>query len=84
MLAAAQTRLIAWRQALATAPVGSGMPLLAELRAALAGDLDAPAALAAVDRWADSAAEPDAPEGDPAEAQLVADAIESLLGVVLR
>ncbi|MBQ1442692.1 MAG: cysteine--1-D-myo-inosityl 2-amino-2-deoxy-alpha-D-glucopyranoside ligase [Renibacterium sp.] len=84
LLAAAQTRLIAWRQALATAPVGSGMPLLAELRAALAGDLDAPAALAAVDRWADSAAEPDAPEGDPAEAQLVADAIESLLGVVLR
>jgi len=76
--------LIAWRHALATAPVGSGMPLLAELRAALAADLDAPAALAAVDRWADSAAGPDAPKGDPAEAQLVADAIESLLGVVLR
>lgn len=52
--------------------------LLAEVRAALADDLDASAALAAVDRWA--AADGD----DDAAPVLVGQVVDALLGVVLR
>ena len=52
LLENAEYRLQRWRQALNLAAEGSAKPLLDELRAALAQDLDAPRALAAVDQWA--------------------------------
>jgi L-cysteine:1D-myo-inositol 2-amino-2-deoxy-alpha-D-glucopyranoside ligase len=76
-LAAAESRLTAWRRAVArrTAPAASGV--VESLRAALRADLDAPAALAAVDAWA--AAEGDDPQAPAA----VAAAVDALLGVRL-
>jgi L-cysteine:1D-myo-inositol 2-amino-2-deoxy-alpha-D-glucopyranoside ligase len=52
------------------------------MRSALAADLNAPAALAAVDRWAAAAATA-AEAGSPQDEALVRDAVEALLGVVL-
>ena len=56
-LATATARLARWREAVRTAataahPVPSGEDVLAAVRDRLADDLDAPGALAAVDRWA--------------------------------
>jgi L-cysteine:1D-myo-inositol 2-amino-2-deoxy-alpha-D-glucopyranoside ligase len=75
-LTTAEQRLQTWREAVrrpATPPAAS---LIAELRAALAHDLDAPAALAAVDSWASS-------EGKDEGGVAVAEALEALLGVRL-
>jgi L-cysteine:1D-myo-inositol 2-amino-2-deoxy-alpha-D-glucopyranoside ligase len=80
--AEAKERLERWRSALAVAPAGSAAPLMADMRAALSADLDAPAALAAVDSWAALALA----GGDAASAAdraLVSDAVNSLLGVEL-
>jgi L-cysteine:1D-myo-inositol 2-amino-2-deoxy-alpha-D-glucopyranoside ligase len=80
--AEAKERLERWRSALAVAPAGSAAPLVTEMRAALSADLDAPAALAAVDSWAALALA----GGDAASAAdraLVSDAVNSLLGVEL-
>jgi L-cysteine:1D-myo-inositol 2-amino-2-deoxy-alpha-D-glucopyranoside ligase len=81
LLAAAGERLARWRAAVA-APVGpSGAELLAGLRDRLADDLDTPAALALLDRWAEAAL---AGVGDdPAAPALVAEAVDALLGVRL-
>jgi L-cysteine:1D-myo-inositol 2-amino-2-deoxy-alpha-D-glucopyranoside ligase len=78
----AKQRLGRWRSALAATPADSADPLLQDMRSALANDLDAPAALAAVDRWADQAL---AGHGDPSTADqaLVRDAVDALLGVAL-
>jgi L-cysteine:1D-myo-inositol 2-amino-2-deoxy-alpha-D-glucopyranoside ligase len=54
-LAAAEDRLARWREAVRVAPAASlpaAEALLAAVRERLADDLDAPGALAAVDRWA--------------------------------
>jgi L-cysteine:1D-myo-inositol 2-amino-2-deoxy-alpha-D-glucopyranoside ligase len=67
---------------------GNGGPasatVLAEVRAALADDLDAPRALRAVDAWADASlaggAAAEAEEGAPG---IVARAVNALLGVRL-
>jgi L-cysteine:1D-myo-inositol 2-amino-2-deoxy-alpha-D-glucopyranoside ligase len=85
-LKAAQQRLALWRDAVARAatPSGdapSGDPVVSQLRAALADDLDTPRALALVDAWAESAVagagtDPDAPA-------LLARAVDALLGVRL-
>ncbi|HKU10511.1 MAG TPA: cysteine--1-D-myo-inosityl 2-amino-2-deoxy-alpha-D-glucopyranoside ligase [Sinomonas sp.] len=77
----AKARLARWREALPRAAKGSAELLLAEIRGALADDLDAPRALAAVDKWADDAlagVEEEAADGD-----LVAAAVDALLGVRL-
>ncbi|MDO5730017.1 cysteine--1-D-myo-inosityl 2-amino-2-deoxy-alpha-D-glucopyranoside ligase [Corynebacterium sphenisci] len=79
LLAAARDRLAAWRAA-AAAPGAPAAPAVAALRAALAEDLDTPAALAAVDAWA-AAGEPGAV--DPAEGRALAAAVDALLGVDL-
>lgn len=84
LLRAAETRLLRWQQALTMAPGGSAPGLLQELRAALAADLDAPAALAAVDRWAILGESSEAAEPSKEDSVLAAAAIESLLGVLLR
>ncbi|KAB1661767.1 cysteine--1-D-myo-inosityl 2-amino-2-deoxy-alpha-D-glucopyranoside ligase [Pseudoclavibacter sp. CFCC 13796] len=78
-VAKAQERLAEWRSAYQVAMQGSDHrreadnPVLANLRQALANDLDAPRALSVLDAWADS---PEAPE-------LIADAAQALLGIDL-
>ncbi|MEO3784318.1 cysteine--1-D-myo-inosityl 2-amino-2-deoxy-alpha-D-glucopyranoside ligase [Actinocorallia sp. B10E7] len=76
-LETAHERLTRWRAAVARPSGAPAAELLAEVRAALSEDLDAPAALAAVDRWAaEEGADPDA----PAQVAAITDA---LLGVAL-
>ena len=80
--AAAKAQLAAWRTALDHASEGSGPALVAEMRDALAADLNAPAAVAAVSRWAQAANH----DGGPAslsDQALVKDAVDALLGVRL-
>ena len=81
VLADAQTRLDRWRAAVS----GNGGPdpesTVAGVRAALAADLDAPAALRAVDTWADAALSVGGDvEGAPG---VVARAVDALLGIRL-
>ena len=80
--AAAKADLAAWRTALDHAPEGSGKALLAEIREALAADLNAPAAVAAISRWARSANDGGA-AASPADSILVKDAVDALLGIRL-
>src|SRR5215213_8441646 len=80
-LDAAVARLARWRSAAALPAGPDAAPTLARVRDRLADDLDTPAALRAVDRWADEAltvggSDPDA----PAVVRALADA---LLGVPL-
>jgi L-cysteine:1D-myo-inositol 2-amino-2-deoxy-alpha-D-glucopyranoside ligase len=80
-----RARLDRWRAAVS----GNGAPpadeLLARLRAALADDLDAPRALAAVDAWADRALAPgrDTAHDEEGAPGVVARAVNALLGVRL-
>lgn len=82
LLERAQARLARWREAVGLAGAPPAEPLLADLRRHLADDLDAPRALADVDRWADDAL---CRRGrDPAAGALAAQAVDALLGVALR
>ncbi|MGI8331898.1 cysteine--1-D-myo-inosityl 2-amino-2-deoxy-alpha-D-glucopyranoside ligase [Actinomadura scrupuli] len=80
-LATAEARLGRWREAAHLSAGPPAAPLLDEVRHRLADDLDAPGALAAVDRWAGRAL---AGAGDdalaPGQVRALADA---LLGVAL-
>lgn len=84
LLRTAQARLDRWRAAVS----GNGGPaadaMLAEVRAAIATDLDAPRALRAVDAWAEASLggvpDAEAHEGAPG---VVARAVNALLGVRL-
>ncbi|MBO0610548.1 cysteine--1-D-myo-inosityl 2-amino-2-deoxy-alpha-D-glucopyranoside ligase [Myceligenerans salitolerans] len=84
-LAAGTARLEHWRAALS----GNGGPpaddALAALRTALARDLDAPAALAAVDAWADEALDPsrDTATDEEGAPGVLSRAVNALLGVRL-
>jgi len=93
-LAAAQERLASWRAAVTRASSGaergsapavpSAERVLAEVRERIADDLDAPGALAAVDRWATAVlSAPALPPGTAASAALVRDTVDALLGVAL-
>ncbi len=73
----AEQRLAAWRTAVDRPAGPSGDDLLAEIRAAMTNDLDAPAALAAIDSWASRSGD-DSNAGSTARA-----AIDALLGVLL-
>ena len=80
-LTAAENRLARWRDAVSR---GSGPPadaVLDAVRRHLADDLDAPAALADVDRWADAAVTRGG--DDEAAPDLVARTVDALLGVRL-
>jgi L-cysteine:1D-myo-inositol 2-amino-2-deoxy-alpha-D-glucopyranoside ligase len=98
VLAGAQARLDRWRAALARA--GAALPgappedppdpeaelVLSGVRARMRDDLDAPGALAVVDRWADTllAAPPDGLiPPHLAGARLVRDTVDALLGIQL-
>ncbi len=81
LLKAAQQRLATWRAAVA-GPVGpDGAAVLAVVRAALADDLDTPAALRAVDEWSDAALSHTG--ADPTAPTLVAATVDALLGIRL-
>jgi L-cysteine:1D-myo-inositol 2-amino-2-deoxy-alpha-D-glucopyranoside ligase len=81
LLVSARDRLNRWREAVRLPAGLNADEVLVQLRAALAQDLDAPSALAAVDAWAGASM---AIDSDDAEAPaLVARACEALLGVTL-
>ncbi|MGP4028627.1 cysteine--1-D-myo-inosityl 2-amino-2-deoxy-alpha-D-glucopyranoside ligase [Actinomadura sp. 3N407] len=73
----AQARLGRWRAAVSRASGPPAAPVAAAVRDHLAGDLDTPAALEAIDAWASGAG---ADEKAPAQVRAIADA---LLGVAL-
>ena len=80
-LAAARERLALWRRA---AHGDAGLPAsdtIDAIRAALRNDLDAPAALTAVDAWAAASVDIDVDDTDAPRA--VARALDALLGVRL-
>lgn len=88
MLEIAQARLELWRAALARPAGPDASGVLAEVRAALADDLDSPRALATIDAWATAVVAPDDEDGaaaplDPAAPGLVRDIADALLGVAL-
>ena len=76
-LTTATARLGRWRSAVDHASRSSAEALVTDVRRALADDLDAPAALAAVDAWA--ATEP----GDGSGADLVRRLLDARLGITL-
>jgi L-cysteine:1D-myo-inositol 2-amino-2-deoxy-alpha-D-glucopyranoside ligase len=81
LLVSAQSRLSRWREAVRLDAGLNADDVLVQMRGALAHDLDAPAALAAVDAWAGASVAIDSDDTDaPA---LVARACDALLGVVL-
>jgi L-cysteine:1D-myo-inositol 2-amino-2-deoxy-alpha-D-glucopyranoside ligase len=81
LLGSAQIRLNRWREAVRLDAGLNADDVLVQVRAALANDLDAPAALAAVDAWVGASV---AIDSDDVEAPaLVARACEALLGVAL-
>ncbi|WP_344321994.1 cysteine--1-D-myo-inosityl 2-amino-2-deoxy-alpha-D-glucopyranoside ligase [Streptomyces macrosporus] len=77
----AVARLGRWRAAVSRPDGPPADALVEEIREALADDLDAPAALAAVDRWADRQSE--AGGSDTGAPGLVTRAVDALLGVAL-
>jgi len=79
LLTRAQSRLDAWRTALARPTGPAAEALLEEVRSRLADDLDTPGALAAVDAWSRLDATGEA--GDPTGPALAGDVIDALLGV---
>jgi L-cysteine:1D-myo-inositol 2-amino-2-deoxy-alpha-D-glucopyranoside ligase len=81
VLTEAEGRLARWRAAAALPAGPSADATLARLRERLSDDLDTPAALAAVDRWADEALTSGG--SDAAAPGLVRDAVDALLGIRL-
>ena len=81
LLVSAQSRLSLWREAVRLDAGLNADEVLVQMRGALAHDLDAPAALAAVDAWAGASV---AIDSDDTEAPaVVARACDALLGVML-
>ena len=75
-LAYAEERLTRWRMTLDRPTQAPAEPLIARIRAELANDLNAPAALAAVDAWCAS-------PGSTNSADAVREALDALLGVAV-
>jgi L-cysteine:1D-myo-inositol 2-amino-2-deoxy-alpha-D-glucopyranoside ligase len=80
-LVAAQARLARWQDAVSRNSGPDGASTLDAVRERLADDLDAPAALAAVDEWVER--QVTAGGDDPAAPGLVARTANALLGVRL-
>ena len=74
----AEQRLACWRAATARDGGAPAEPVLTEVRAALADDLDTARAVAALDTWC-----ADPSEDDPAAPALVRDLVDALLGIEL-
>jgi L-cysteine:1D-myo-inositol 2-amino-2-deoxy-alpha-D-glucopyranoside ligase len=82
LLTVAEQRLSRWRQAVRLDNALNADEVLVRIRSALAHDLDAPRALAAIDAWADASIDMDTDDTD--SPGLVARACEALLGVTLE
>jgi len=87
-LRSAEVRLAAWRAAVASASWDQAVTLAGVVRTALADDLDAPSALAAVDAWAANDGASDGADGASAGAddsgeRLVRDLLDARLGILL-
>src|SRR5829696_892269 len=80
-LAEAEQRLDRWRRAVSLPAGPAAEPALDRVRDRLADDLDTPACLTAVDRWADEALARGGPSA--AAPALVRDLADALLGVAL-
>lgn len=80
LLDTATRRLADWRHALSCTPAGTGEPLLAQIRLALASDLDAPRAIRAIDAWAAAACE-SSKMPDAVDSEVIRAAIDALLGI---
>jgi L-cysteine:1D-myo-inositol 2-amino-2-deoxy-alpha-D-glucopyranoside ligase len=79
LLTSAQGRLERWREALSVNTAPSADDTVAAIRSALADDLDAPRALAAVDAWTDRTL---SVGGDEASAPgVLGRALDALLGI---
>jgi L-cysteine:1D-myo-inositol 2-amino-2-deoxy-alpha-D-glucopyranoside ligase len=76
-LPAAEARLARWRAAGSASMAADARPLLEQVRARLAADLDTPGAIAAVDAWAAT------PGDDPTAPALARDVVDALLGIAL-
>ncbi|MDO4919502.1 cysteine--1-D-myo-inosityl 2-amino-2-deoxy-alpha-D-glucopyranoside ligase [Kocuria sp.] len=86
LLEQSQRRLATWREAAAKPETAGADAMLEAVRAALGEDLNAPAALIAVDAWAARNLGGAAARGAAASSedrQLARDTVEALLGVVL-
>jgi L-cysteine:1D-myo-inositol 2-amino-2-deoxy-alpha-D-glucopyranoside ligase len=81
LLTTAEQRLARWRSAVALPAAPPADDLVARLRTHLADDLDTPAALAAMDAWAEETRERHG--RDSAAPALARDAVDALLGVAL-
>ena len=81
-LAVALDRLATWRAALALPSAPSSDEVVAGIRAALAENLDAPAALALIDAWAEQAVAEQAETVSESSDELRS-VIDALLGVQL-
>src|SRR4051794_31349954 len=82
-LTAAEVRLASWRRAVAGTSYDAARALVTEVRDALADDLDAPRALAAVDAWAAGSGASAAPGGGGSGEQLARDLLDARLGILL-
>ncbi len=80
-LSVAQERLARWRSAVGSASYDAAVALVAAVRRALAQDLDAPAALAAVDAWAVAGSADES--GDGRGADVVRRLLDARLGILL-
>ena len=81
VLSTALTRLERWRAAVSLTTAPPAEDLVTRLRTHLSNDLDTPAALAAVDAWADEALSTGGSSSD--SGALVRTAVDALLGVLL-
>jgi len=79
----AEQRLARWRAAVALDRAPAATELLDRVRGCLADDLDTVGAIAAIDRWADTALEQPASADEPGAGRLAADLVDALLGVRL-
>jgi len=80
-LTGAQERLRSWRAAVSRPDGPPATATLAELRSALAANLDAPAALAAVDDWVERARHDGG--SDASAPGIISRGVEALLGIAL-
>jgi L-cysteine:1D-myo-inositol 2-amino-2-deoxy-alpha-D-glucopyranoside ligase len=84
-LAEAETRLASWRSAVSAPLAAPADEVLVTVRRHLADDLDAPGALAVVDRWAEQTRLRGGAAGaeDASAGALIRDVVDALLGVRL-
>lgn len=78
LLARAQQRIATWRERIHGAGLAEATALLTRIRARMADDLNAPAALEAIDQWAQTEA-----EGSGEGAELIRNGLDALLGLKL-